>query len=107
IQIMVQALQTNQSNFSSAFIHKKNTLRTRCAILQEMYVPSSEVEITYDEMEYIDGGGTWSLTLTSNVIGSAIGAVAGVFIKRGFTVDADAYNVNWESRRTQNTCYQG
>lgn len=25
----------------------------------------------------------------------------------GFTVDADAYNVNWESRRTQNTYYQG
>ena len=50
-----------------------------------MVMPKNYAVVTEDEMTYVEGGGTLTITITKNTICSAIGILGGVATKAGLT----------------------
>lgn len=70
-------LTMNQNVFGSSFETTRRTNFTENAISSELIIPDSAVELSYEEMEYVDGGKTVGVYLD---ITMSAGFVAGVLV---------------------------
>ena len=74
-------LAMNQSVFGSTFETTRRSKVVSNAIETELVIPVSAVEMIYEEMEYVEGGGVVSLTLgISCTIGGFVEGLATGFI---------------------------
>ena len=64
-------LTMKQSIFGNKFKERKLSKNARKAMVSEMYIPTNAVEMTYDEMECVDGGG-WILFKAKCTVGGMI-----------------------------------
>ena len=71
-------LRMNQEVFGSSFAISKMNRSAKQAVDSELIVPASATDMSYDEMEYVDGGGRFQLSITCTIGGAVSGLATGV-----------------------------
>ena len=71
-------LTMNQNVFGSSFETTRRSNFTENAISSELIIPDSAVELSYEEMEYVDGTGRFVLTINSTLGGFVAGLSTGI-----------------------------
>ena len=68
-------LTMNQSIFSNKFKERGLSKNARKAMASEMYIPTNAVEMTYDEMECVDGGWFLGIKLDAGATSSIYNSI--------------------------------
>ncbi len=93
---MMDILSMNQNVFCSAFQGGKVSRLVKRKIDEDLIIPVSANELTYEEMEYIDGGGQIKLGIKfsfgafvgSSVVASVVGFLSGYAVTKAIKFGA-------------------
>ncbi|HHT55829.1 MAG TPA: hypothetical protein GX012_04610 [Acholeplasma sp.] len=75
-------LTMNQNVFGSSFVNTRRSNFTESVINSELIIPDSAVELSYEEMEYVDGGWFLGVTISAAASISLYSTVLGMMDKQ-------------------------